>query len=115
MSLSPDNRGFWPENGLLNIPADADTAKQIVSDYRATFLKNETSKRVLTHILSHLCFYRDIKTEEERVLHNAAKELLSFLGMWGSSVGMEEEFVNKLSKFDMSIYIEGDDENERSE
>lgn len=113
MNLSQDSRGFWPEEGVYNAFAaqdKGDTVRKIVADYRHTFLRDKTTKHVLTHLLAHLCFYRDVKTEEERIRHNIAKEVLSFIGLWGSDVGIEEEFVKRMSGFDLTEFIEGEED-----
>jgi len=66
---------------------------QLETDFQHAF-GDPASARVLKMILSDLCFFRRCETEEEVVLNNYAKKLLSYLGDW--DVGSEDSIIYKL-------------------
>jgi hypothetical protein len=66
---------------------------QLETDFQHAF-GDPASARVLKKILSDLCFFRRCETEEEVVLNNYAKKLLSYLGDW--DVGSEDSIIYKL-------------------
>lgn len=66
---------------------------QLETDFQSVF-ENPQGSRVLKMILSDLCFFRRCETEEEVVLNNYAKKLLSYLGDW--DVGSEDSIISKL-------------------
>jgi hypothetical protein len=49
--------------------------------YQRVFNSDE-GRTVLVHLLSSLRFYREIETEEDRILHNAALRILRYSGAW---------------------------------
>jgi hypothetical protein len=63
------------------------------ADFRYVFGTPE-GKRVLTKLLSDLCFFREDLDDEEVVLNNYAKQLLSYMEVWEE--GKELVLVEKL-------------------
>lgn len=101
----------WPKDGIATFPPDL--AREIVADYRSTFLGSDHGRRCLKHLMSYLCFFRDVETEEERIKRNSATAILSFCGMWGGpGFGVEDDFVDKMSSVDVTerIRTEGEED-----
>lgn len=69
-----------------------DIEKEIQKDYRSVFTSRE-GRKVLTHMLAELHFFDELQlTDEEIMLSNYAKRLLSHIGVWkGMNV---QEIVN---------------------
>lgn len=49
--------------------------------YRDTLLRSEETREVLKDVLNDLCYFGELETDEQRILHNAAKKLLAKLGI----------------------------------
>ena len=54
----------------------------LATSYRETFSRDSQSIRVFEDILTDLCLYETLETEEERYLHNFAIRLLAKMGIY---------------------------------
>lgn len=79
----------WHKEDFL----DEEQRKFLEEDFKLVF-RTVPGKRVLTKIMSDLCFFHKCDTDEEVVLNNYAKKLWSYLGDWDP--GSEDSIVNKL-------------------
>jgi len=85
----PEVRSWHKQD--INLPEDLKTLLEV--DFQSVFHGDQGS-RVFARLLNDLCFFRRCETEEEVVLNNYAKKLLSYLGDW--DVGSEDSIVGKL-------------------
>lgn len=84
----------WHKNPLSSIEGiDEKDIKFIESDFRSVF-SGDDGMRVLTKILTDLCFFRACENPDEVALNNYAKQLLSYFGEW--DVGYEDLIVSRL-------------------
>ncbi len=67
--------------------------KNLKRDF-STLFSSEIGQHVLIKIMTDLCFFRRCDTEEEVVLNNYAKKLMSYVSDWDS--GSEELIIKKL-------------------
>ena len=63
------------------------------TDFQGVFSGHQGA-RVFGKLMYDLCFFRRCETDEEIVLNNYAKKLLSYLGDW--DVGSEDSIISKL-------------------
>ena len=65
----------------VNRKYNKEITDEMIEDYQNVF-STDAGVRVVTHILSQLCFFKEAETEEERILSNFAKRFLNSFGVW---------------------------------
>ena len=67
-------------------PKEEKVVAQMELDYQAAF-GTVQGRRVLNHLMAELGFFREPRNEEEIVLHNFAKRILRYMGIWKPGMG----------------------------